>query len=425
MECLPYPSGIKRMWLVCLILLNLLSYSRTTAQWHPMQHDTTLYGTFYATVHFVSEATGFLAGCTGRSSWDSEGLFKTNDGGASWSTIRGSGGGATCRIPSSFADENSGYCILSYGTAQPVDLMKTTDGGASWTNLFTGPGLNLGALSFTGTIYFFTGMLGFIAKEGTLYRTADGGASWQQVSTGDHFIKALFFTTDQTGYAAGDNVILKTTDGGIHWQVQETDYSIAALSFSSASVGYAVGTRGTIIKTTDAGNTWSPQFSGLPASISLHSVAAVDDDHCFIVGDNGTILNTVNGGNNWIAQNSGVTASLNSISCTASRCYAVGDTSVILETADGVVGIGPTESIKDEAVIFPNPFSKEVNVKMNGTAVTRVVMYNVTGQEFEMKYSKSGQGITISRNHLPVGMYFIRLMHGIAPVFSGKVVITD
>lgn len=417
-------TRIRSIRLISLIMLSLLSYAQATAQWQHMQHDSTLMDNFYSSVHFVADATGFLVGCTGSSSWDAELLHKTSNAGASWSTIRGSGGGGTCRIPNSFVNGNSGYCILSYGTAQPVDLMKTTDGGASWNNLVPASGLSLGAFTFDGTVYFFSDMLGFIAKEDTLYRTSDGGESWQQVSSG-HFIKTLFFTTAQTGYAAGDNIILKTTDGGLNWTVPETGYSILSLSFSSADIGYAVGAQGTIIKTTDAGNTWSAQFSGLPPSIALHSVVAINDNFCFAVGDSGTILHTSNGGNNWIMQNSGLTAGLKSISCSPSRCYAVGDTSVILETTEGIVGIGPLKNIKDGIVAFPNPFSKQINIKVNDAIVTRVVMHNVTGRKFEMKYSKSGQEITIDRGDLPAGVYFIRLMHDGGTLFSGKAVIID
>jgi len=404
------------------MVLGLLPYMQATAQWQKMQPDSTLFGNFYSYIHFVSDSAGFLVGCTGKSSWDGIGLFKTKNAGTSWSYIQGAGGSDDCLIPNSFVNENSGYCILSHGTFQPNDLMKTTTGGVAWNNLIPASGLNLGSQSLNGALYFVNDMLGFVAKDDTIYRTINNGASWQQVSS-NHFIKAFFFTTAQTGYAAGDNIILKTTDGGENWQVVETNYSILSLSFPSANVGYAAGGHGTIIKTVDAGNTWSPQLSGLPNSISLNSIEAINDNTCYVVGDNGTILNTSNGGNSWIKQNSGLTAKLNSISCTKEHCYAVGDTSVILRT--DVLGIGTKDNTTNIISVFPNPFSKEARIKINSASVTRVVITNAVGQQFEMRHSMSGQEITVSRGNLPAGIYFIRLMYGANAILSGKVVITD
>jgi hypothetical protein len=157
-------------------------------------------------------------------SGDSEagvGIYKSTDGGTTWSLLPGSPAAMNARSVSSIVVDPSNADTLYVGTARgvrgvssvtggaislapdapPWGLYKTTNGGGSFTEIWDGNGsirgVNHVEMDSQGTIYA-------AAFQQGIWRSADGGAHWEQV----------FATQDPTDNAARTEFALaKQTDG--------------------------------------------------------------------------------------------------------------------------------------------------------------------------------------------------------------------
>jgi len=76
--------------------------------------------------------------------------------------------------------------------------------------------------------------------------------------------------------------------------------------------------------------------------------------------------------------------------------------------------------------IYPNPFSSETilktNVNLNNATLT---VYNSFGQTVKQIKNINGQTVTLSRDNLASGMYFIRLTQDNQVIATKKLIITD
>ncbi len=154
-----------------------------------------------------------------------------------------------------------------------VNVWKTTDGGASWTKIsnFTGSNLNVltVANSDPNTIYTGTGS--------TLYKTTNGGTSWTTVTlpTGVAYMTAL--TTQPTnpqvvwitysGYSSGTKVY-KSTNGGTSWtNISGTlpNVPVNCIVYqNNSSDGLYVGTDIGVYYRDATASDWQDFNSGLP-----------------------------------------------------------------------------------------------------------------------------------------------------------------
>lgn len=191
----------------------------------------------------------------------------------------------------SFADARHGW----YGTGAG-DLFRTTDGGATWTKVASKPGTFIRALGFIDANTGFIGNVGTdyypgVTDETPLYRTDDGGATWTAVDLGGQTIKgvcAIDIVRTQriyqgvlqprvvihaAGRVGGPTGILRSVDGGATWQVIDMSAHagmILDVKFFDENVGLvfasssrdAASTNGLILRTTDGGKSWTPVYRG-------------------------------------------------------------------------------------------------------------------------------------------------------------------
>ena len=171
-------------------------------------------------------------------------LWKTIDGGTSWESVTdglanpGVAGvaisptnGNLIYILTGDGDSyNPGYFVYAYGSSRPSSgVFKSTDGGATWTEagpLYTGgdyEGHRLRVSPTNGNYLFATTSQG-------IYRTTDGGANWTQVKTGEHWDVEFKPGNDSVVYATSGSAIFYSTQGGRSgtWQTATTDFSVAA-----------------------------------------------------------------------------------------------------------------------------------------------------------------------------------------------------
>lgn len=282
--------------------ISLASSSSTPNPW---QFLATLPGAFVHDISFASATTGFAVAENGQ-------VWKTTNGGATWSEIVNLGfpyewfgvhafnandvvisgfddhnshngmirwshdGGATWSndIPITttswtyrvrFADAAHGMILDSAQTAQ-----ITTDGGAAAADWETVNANTDG--TWFGDQYRLLPDLHAAAAGIDYCSSADGGATWKcRPSIDSIFDGGAFFVDDNHGWVGGGEIspnvqgwLHRTTDGGQTWsgRVLNAPWPIREIRFVSPLIGWAAGGNsfsgvGGIYFTSDGGQTWS------------------------------------------------------------------------------------------------------------------------------------------------------------------------
>lgn len=246
-------------------------------------------GTYIRALGFVDAQLGF-AGNIGTEYFpgvtDTTPLYRTQDGGASWTPVTGISG-----------PEVKGLCaidILKVGfinagqlehrtlvhaagrVGGPAYLMRSLDAGASWKSIDMGR-----YLAAITDVKFFDEMNGIVIggddaaierSHAVVVSTRDGGQTWQRVySSARPFELAwkVSFPTRETGYVTVQNynpdktvtqrVVAKSIDGGKSWHEKALadDFAVRefGVAFADARTGW-VGTTTTGFATTDGGESW-------------------------------------------------------------------------------------------------------------------------------------------------------------------------
>jgi photosystem II stability/assembly factor-like uncharacterized protein len=154
--------------------------------------------------------------------------------------------------------------VIYAGTGSGV--YRTNDGGSSWSLSSRGIGrpvvLDLAIDPRSWAVYA-------VASTG-VYKSTDAGATWKRrLARGDLVRIAIDPSNSGTLYVGAMNAVLKSTDGGVSWR--------RALSFRSGRWALAVvidpertatvyaGTGAGVFKSTDGGVHWGAASRGLPA----------------------------------------------------------------------------------------------------------------------------------------------------------------
>jgi photosystem II stability/assembly factor-like uncharacterized protein len=156
-------------------------------------------------------------------------LFLSTDQGATWEVVSGGLPVNSLYVTSlDFANASTGY--LAGLVSDQVRIFKTTDGGASWS-----------PINFTGISGFITDMqwlddnTGIAAVPTTnsgIFRTSDGGQNWTKVSEASSRYLSRTIDDRIAAISPGDTFFQESTDGGLTWE----SYSPP---FSSSYPGYS------------------------------------------------------------------------------------------------------------------------------------------------------------------------------------------
>jgi len=250
------------------------------------------------------------------------GLFKSHDHGTNWTKI-GLMGYIVGEVIIDAHDSNTIYVETAGHNDQDtfqIQLFKSTDGGATWSELDSGRsdfccgGFVIDAFN-RNTVY--VGTLGGILK------STDGGSSWKNSSTGlpsNLIANALALDSQHPGvlYVAGvlqgthDSGVFKTVDGAATWAEADAGLTLSpnvginglTLDQTRPEILYLVAGRGQVFKSTDGASSWTESEAGIRPDSILGAVVVDPSalDTLFMTGWGGgdyEIYKSADGGTNW------------------------------------------------------------------------------------------------------------------------------
>jgi photosystem II stability/assembly factor-like uncharacterized protein len=245
-------------------------------------------------IYFADSLQGYVVGVSGYYFLNNTGeIYKTIDGGKNWtSSVYG-----IIPVSKIHSSPSAVVAVGNYG-----NISRTTDGGQSWKS-------SLAFVDKVTDISFISPTIGYASwgnycsircsPFGAIVKTIDGGISWKQVLNGRYF-NTVQFLDSLSGFAADDRTIYRTTNGGVSWQGFSA-YGIANLYFVDVNNGYAVSNDfATIYKTSNAGQTWTTLKTY--NNVGFITVYFKDVQNGFIsceYGNNTFLLRTKNGGSDW------------------------------------------------------------------------------------------------------------------------------
>jgi photosystem II stability/assembly factor-like uncharacterized protein len=192
--------------------------------------------------------------------FDGGALFKTANGGSSWSTVN-----TGLTIPSAvqaITVDSQGTVYVGANSA----ILKGAGQGSGWSAAAGVPQLISSiAIASPSVIYAST-------RGGGVLRSSDAGAAFQQVNTGLTTTDLWVIAVDASGnlYAGANRSagVFKADSSASNWVPMNTGLpqtAVLGLIADSSGAVYA-SSLGGVYKTTDGGAHWNPANSGLGAS---------------------------------------------------------------------------------------------------------------------------------------------------------------
>ena len=219
-------------------------------------------GTIAFDIHAIDEFTAFLT-TNSQSGAVGNGLFKTTDGGVTWTkVVFGDAGGVWLH----FFDGQEGICINAN------IMRRTTNGGQTWTNVSGVPAFLPGEGTFIWTantsLCAVGNTLWFGTSKGRIFKSINKGISWIASNSGLGTSASIFsvaFVDAKNGLAlystpsSTSSKLAKSTDGGATWiDLNNTNgfEEIIALPCSKLFMGVSFITDITFTSS-DFGGSWS------------------------------------------------------------------------------------------------------------------------------------------------------------------------
>jgi photosystem II stability/assembly factor-like uncharacterized protein len=225
----------------------------------------------YRALYFINSTTGFMGGWT--TGLTNSPVYKTTNAGLNWIHIPPFNAYGVEDFH--FINDNTGWATGDIPGGE--GLFKTTDGGNTWTLLS-----NFGGNVWLCSVFFVNSNTGWVTGNqgspvwcGLLRKTTDGGLNWvHQTNANNNELYEIQFINENSGWVAGDGPLLqKTTNGGTNWYAQPslTAWWMWDFHFINENTGWVVGSQGKIYHTINGGD---PIFvknisTEIPSSFSL------------------------------------------------------------------------------------------------------------------------------------------------------------
>ena len=226
----------------------------------------------------VSNISAFSATTAWVSTYGSggqQGIWKTTDGGTTWTRQASAQFGTADSFPSFvhfWGDALTGICVGDAKTGDTVfEIYETADGGTTWTG---GPNINIpvmltGEYTLTNNYDYSGNTIWFGTTKGRLFRSINNGSDWTVSQTPETGNLGKFSFSDYNQLnGLGKGILItnagqlyKTIDGGDNWTlIPTTGFNIGAISYVP-NTSYVVSTGTSALPgssySLDDGATWT------------------------------------------------------------------------------------------------------------------------------------------------------------------------
>lgn len=220
-------------------------------------------------------------------------LFKSSNGGDSWSDLNIAASGIT--KPERVAVDPSNSNVFLVPSSEGGTTYRSSDGGSSWTALASAPVSGFISFDSAGRVYV-----------GWNFST-DAGANWTAFGKGGSYSHLLVAdpTNSDILYDTSTPGIIKSTDRGSSWQNRAEGISGVNVTSISQASDKSIAWAATQLGLAKTGNFLSPspdwQFANTSFASSGHDSVWVkpDNPNIVVAGVSGTILRTTDGGATW------------------------------------------------------------------------------------------------------------------------------
>ena len=264
-------------------------------------------------------------------------LFKSTDGGLTWNP---SDAGIPCpcyirTFAIDPADPNVLYAAYN-GTSGNVSggVFKSTDGGETWSMAAAGlPVQSANGKLYSGVTALVidptdSGTMYALPALGGIFKSTNGAATWSPVNSGlpdDLSIGSLaidprnpktLYASPEAGRALPLLPLFKSTDGGSNWAIVTSGIALQNLVVDPQDSGtvYGLSSRG-VVKSVDAGASWNVVLSDVTFDWGMSWVAVTrregEASTVYAGGTGRGVLKSSDGGSSWTTANAGLLATSN------------------------------------------------------------------------------------------------------------------
>jgi photosystem II stability/assembly factor-like uncharacterized protein len=271
----------------------------------------------FSGVYFVNQNKVYAWGREGGGVYK---VFLSQNGGSNWQEVSNLSDPAIYQMQ--FLSDNIGFYSTYSGYSK---VFKTIDGGTTWTDAVPSYSSSNNPIPF----WFTSPQTGYFGSVFSIYKTTDGGTNiFSSYSFNDYYLKDYYFINANIGFGVGSSnqfydgagrFAFKTTNGGVTWQVMDSLRKFDASHNNAKSIidainpspnNYFVTARyfsegkSPVLVSRDGGNSWladsmlsaEPHGYKFGAVLKNGGLAYHDDKYFFLSQDGGAqwIKDTLN-----------------------------------------------------------------------------------------------------------------------------------
>ncbi len=401
------------------IIIFFLFFPDAKAQWTEQYSGDTV---IFKSISAVNNNIAWISG-------DIQRVYKTINGGTNWIRTSSLGIPYPLSLTNIFALDEHTALITGTFVGERTYVFKTSNGGDSWSQVFN---QNNG---FINSIWMTDSLKGFmqgdpVSGRWSLWKTNNGGVSWD--STGlylpdagkeNGYVNSMYVSSEggstSIWFGTGNYRVYFSSNGGSSWAAQITPSSqyIYSIWFNSLSNGMRGGSD--IYHTTNSGQNWN-----LSSSMISQSGMTGEENKWWNVEEGfSDIYFSSNNGANWTTQFTSSATQFTHINISRNHTnqysvWAVGNPGRIFKLMTSTEVTQISTEVPEKYYLsqnYPNPFNPSTTLvfKIPKNGFVKIKVYDILGKEIKTlvdDYKIAGTyELTINNSTFESGIYFYKM----------------